>query len=168
MQQSSATRPFNLLVVLGALGLAVSVFAWGMQYKLSLYDPPASASHKIPEAKLLARDERSGIAEGPLVARTKTSTRVSDTIPTAIFILLLALSILNPQATGQRELAHESFVAYSSRAIECFLRSPPSHPRLAVPPQLKTDAFGLGQLAGSRVAYSPPADVSRQYERSNQ
>ncbi len=131
MQQSSATRPFNLLVVLGALGLAVSVFAWGMQYKLSLYDPPASASHKIPEAKLLARDERSGIAEGPLVAGTKASTRVRDTIPTAIFILFLALSILNPQATGQRELRTSHSWHIRRGLLNVFFVRPP--PILASP-----------------------------------
>ena len=40
------------------LGLAISVFAWGLQYKLSLYDPPHSTSHEIPEAKLLSRNEQ--------------------------------------------------------------------------------------------------------------
>lgn len=100
----TATRSFNVLGILASLGLAVCVFAWGLQYRLSLYDPPQAASHRIPQAKLLSRNERSGIAESPLVARTKTSTRVSYTVPTAVFFfLLLDLSILNPQASGQRK-----------------------------------------------------------------
>jgi hypothetical protein len=34
--------------------LGVCVFAWGLKYKLSLYDPPQSVSHRMPAAKLLA------------------------------------------------------------------------------------------------------------------
>ncbi|MFP5230505.1 MAG: hypothetical protein ACLGXA_23045 [Acidobacteriota bacterium] len=39
------------------LGIALCVFAWGLRYKLSLYDPPHSASHNFPIAKLLSKDE---------------------------------------------------------------------------------------------------------------
>jgi hypothetical protein len=34
------------------------VFLWGLQYKLSLYDPPQASSHNAPIAKLLSKDER--------------------------------------------------------------------------------------------------------------
>lgn len=103
MRQRSATRPFSLLVLLASLGLAFCVFAWGLQYKLSLYDPPQAASHKIPEAKLMSGDERSEIAESPVVVRTKTSTTVGYTVPAPLFFIfpLLALSIPNPRAPGQ-------------------------------------------------------------------
>lgn len=36
--------------------LAVSIFGWGLQYKLSLYSPH-TISHNMPEAKLLSREE---------------------------------------------------------------------------------------------------------------
>jgi len=49
------------------LGLAICVFTWGLQYKLSLYDPPHSTSHQIPEAKLLSRNEEATADESPLV-----------------------------------------------------------------------------------------------------
>ena len=98
------TRSFNLFGIPAFLGLALCVFAWGLGYKLSLYDPPQAPSHKIPQAKLLSRDERSGIAESPLVVRTKTSTSVSYTVPTAVFfILLLALGVANPHTSTQRK-----------------------------------------------------------------
>ena len=67
--------------MLAFLGLGFCVFAWGLQYKLSLYDPPQTASHQIPRAKLLSRDEQSGTVEHPLVIRTKTSTSVIYTAP---------------------------------------------------------------------------------------
>src|ERR1035437_7135880 len=88
-------RPFGLSGSLAFLGLAFCVFAWGLQYKLSLYDPPQTASHQIPKAKLLSRDEQSSTAERPLVVRTKTSTSVIYTAPPAFFfILFLAISLL--------------------------------------------------------------------------
>lgn len=37
--------------------LGVCVFAWGLRYKLSLYDPPHSVSQHMPAAKLLAGKE---------------------------------------------------------------------------------------------------------------
>jgi hypothetical protein len=38
--------------------LGICVFAWGLRYKLSLYDPPHSVSHRMPAAKLLTGRER--------------------------------------------------------------------------------------------------------------
>lgn len=47
-----------------AFGLALlgfCVFAWGLRYKLSLYDPPHSIASHMPEAKLLSGRERVGV-----------------------------------------------------------------------------------------------------------
>lgn len=49
------TQVFSLPALF--LGVGLCVFAWGLRYKLSLYDPPHSASHNIPIAKLLSKDE---------------------------------------------------------------------------------------------------------------
>ena len=106
MHCRSKCRLINFFATQVFLGLAVCVFAWGLQYKLSLYDPPRAASHQIPEAKLLSRDEQSSAAESPLVIRTKTSTSVIYTAPTAVFLILfLAASLLNPPATTRVEEA---------------------------------------------------------------
>src|SRR5664280_2080412 len=100
----SKSRPFSLFGMLAFLGLAFCVFAWRLQYKLSLYDPPQTASHQIPKAKLLSRDEQSSTAEHPLVIRTKTSTSVIYTAPTVVFLILfLAISLLNPPASRRVE-----------------------------------------------------------------
>ena len=123
----TATRTFNLLGGLASLGLAVCVFAWGLQYKLSLYDPPQAVSHRITPAKLLSRNEQPGIAESLLIVRTRTSTKVSYTVLTAVFFyLLLALSPSSPQASGQKSPC----VSHSWR-LRCglfnifFVRPPP-------------------------------------------
>lgn len=42
----------------GLMLLGMCVFAWGLKYKLSLYDPPQSVSHHMPAAKLLAGKEQ--------------------------------------------------------------------------------------------------------------
>jgi len=123
----SKSRLLNRCGFLAFLGLAICVFTWGLQYKLSLYDPPQAASHQIPQAKLLSRNEQAGTTEDPLVIRTKTSTRVICTAPTAIFfVLLLALIPLKPQASGQRkERASDSRRLSSGLFSIFFVRPPP-------------------------------------------
>ena len=46
------------LKVMGMLFLAVAVFAWGLQYKMSLYNTSSSLSASVPHAKLLTQKER--------------------------------------------------------------------------------------------------------------
>jgi hypothetical protein len=69
------------------LGLAFAVFTWGLQYKLSLYDPPQSISHEIPQAKLLSRDEQSRASESPLIKETSVPNK---TMQMALLSLLFA------------------------------------------------------------------------------
>jgi hypothetical protein len=96
--------PFGRMATLAYVALAFCLFAWGLQYKLSLYDPPEAASHHVPTAKLLSKNEQSSSTESPLVVRTRTSTRVIYTVPTAVFFILLpVLSIFNPSISGQRQ-----------------------------------------------------------------
>jgi hypothetical protein len=106
MLRCSKNRPFSRIGGVAFIGLAFCVFMWGLQYKLSLYDSPEAASHHIPKAKLLSKNEQSSSAESPLVVRTRTSTKVIYTVPSAafFFILSLILSIWNPPLSGQREL----------------------------------------------------------------
>jgi hypothetical protein len=113
--------------MLAFLGLAFCVFAWGLQYKLSLYDPPQTASHQIPKAKLLSRDEQSSTVEHPLVIRKKTSTSVIYSAPTAIFLILfLAISLLNPPASRRVEKrAKRLFHLHRAVLNTLFVRPPP-------------------------------------------
>ena len=46
------------VLAFGLVLLGMCVFAWGLKYKLSLYDPPHSVSHHMPAAKLLAGKEK--------------------------------------------------------------------------------------------------------------
>jgi hypothetical protein len=120
-------RKFSLFGSLAFLGLAFCVFAWGLQYKLSLYDPPQTASHQIPKAKLLSKDELSSTVEHPLVIRTKTSTSVIYTAPTAVFLILfLAISLLNPPASRRLEKQANRLLNLHRAVLNTlFVRPPP-------------------------------------------
>jgi hypothetical protein len=89
--------------ILAFLGLAICVFSWGLQYKLSLYDPPQAVSHQFPTAKLLSKNEQSRATDSPRVVRTRTSAKVIYTAPTNILLLSLPVSIfLYLLVSGQR------------------------------------------------------------------
>jgi hypothetical protein len=72
----------------GLVFLGVCVFAWGLRYKLSLYDPPNSVSHRMPAAKLLAGRETS---ELPSLDVNRT---VNSGVPAALLSLTLAFFLL--------------------------------------------------------------------------
>jgi hypothetical protein len=54
----TSTRRTPLLHSLAFIALVISIFSWGLGYKLSRYDSPQSNSYQIPKAKLLSKNER--------------------------------------------------------------------------------------------------------------
>jgi hypothetical protein len=106
--------------------LAFCVFAWGLQYKLSLYDPPQAASHQIPKAKLLSKDQQSKTPEGLQSGRYDSPVKRIILAPATVFFIWQVLVVLNPPASGQWEQQ-----ANSSPQIHCailntiFVRPPP-------------------------------------------
>ncbi len=111
------------------LGLAISVFTWGLQYKLSLYDPPHSTSHDIPEAKLLSRDERATAGEGLFVS----STEVCPLIGQGVTFGLLAFVLLRFDLTPAPRFRYQPHEAKRPWRTSCrpalnafFFRPPPS------------------------------------------
>jgi len=127
VQSLNAIRLFHRLGILAFLGLSICVFAWGLQYKLSLYDPAQAPSHQIPQAKLLSRNEQVSTAPGQQVIRTKTSTTVSYTVPVAVFfVLLLVFCAMSPQRAGEREeRASDSWHLCRGQLSFLFVRPPP-------------------------------------------
>ena len=78
-------------------GLALCVFLWGLQYKLSLYNPVQASSHQIPTAKLLSKDD---LASGLTAVLAATRTTPSDsTLPSLLFSSCL-LTLLMRTASG--------------------------------------------------------------------
>jgi hypothetical protein len=68
----------------GLVFLGVCVFAWGLRYKLSLYDPPHAVSHHMPAAKLLPG------REGPELPPLHLSRLANPAAPAALIALTLA------------------------------------------------------------------------------
>src|SRR5271165_2912111 len=128
MHSLSKNRPFSRMGALAFVGLAFCVFTWGLQYKLSLYDPPEAVSHHIPKAKLLSKNEQSSSTESPLVVRTRTSSRVIYAVPSvSFFILLLILSEVSPPLSSQREqLESQSWLLGRPHLNTYFVRPPPT------------------------------------------
>lgn len=73
-------------LTIGLALLGVCVFVWGLDYKLSLYEPPHSMAHHMPEAKLLTGKERMTL---PVVTRHETAPR--EALPNLPGFLSLAL-----------------------------------------------------------------------------
>ena len=121
-------RPSRLnlrLISFVVVGLALSVFTWGLQYKLSLYDPPQAVSHSIPEAKLLNKDGQSAVTKIVTLADTKLPAEL--TLCLCAFFLFLLTHL--PSILLTRRFPRQN---QSSRVLSCdtglnafFFRPPP-------------------------------------------
>lgn len=108
--------------------LAISVFSWGLQYKLSLYDPPKSSSHQIPSAKLLSKDEQAAKVYGPLISKAKISLKaIPVVLPSVFLFFLLALNLPNSPSPGQdkRESCPVWRLCHQASMNVFFFRPPP-------------------------------------------
>jgi hypothetical protein len=115
---------FGFSVVI--FGLALSVFAWGLQYKVSLYDPPQSVSHTIPEAKLLSEDQQVAVAKGVTLADTKLpAERILFSGMFCLFLLapLPVIFLAERRAEQDRRRPWSTSCAASMNAF--FFRPPP-------------------------------------------
>jgi len=108
------------------LGLALSIFVWGLQYKLSLYEPPTAVVHQVPKAKLLSHDEHFRTTEAIRALVTRPVTRNA---PRTSLFAFLALALIGFRLPGvlfrERSLdmpGHPSFAPISA----LFVRPPPS------------------------------------------
>jgi len=64
--------------------LGVCVFLWGFRYKLSLYNLQQPTIHRVPEAKLLSKNEDSQAAD----AVGQVLSRGDSQVPTLLFELV--------------------------------------------------------------------------------
>lgn len=88
--------------------LAICIFLWGLQYKLSLYHSTQTAGHSIPSAKLLSKDEQPAIPADAFATQlepvkiTAGAFNVSTILLIAFAVLYLASSI--PLAAREERL----------------------------------------------------------------
>jgi len=113
------------------LGLALAVFTWGLQYKLSLYDPPQATSHQIPTAKLLSPAELKSSVKNPLVSSERDSARSLRALaPIAlalVFMVFLISRVVDSQTCAQRarEIPQPWHLRSFSTLRPFFFRPPP-------------------------------------------
>ena len=91
MKLSDTFRPRLCRLSFVFIGLAISVFTWGLQYKLSLYYPKHSTYHQLPEAKLLSKNEQPAATKGLLMTSVKPP---QDIVGGGLFTLLFLVWLL--------------------------------------------------------------------------
>jgi hypothetical protein len=127
LQLSSKNRTYGCFRTLSLLGLAFCVFTWGFQYKLSLYDPPQTAPHQVPMAKLLSRNEQSDRLEDSIFTQSNPPTKVLRWASTAALLILLIACLISPPDSSQwRPVEHRSMQLRQSLLEAHFVRPPPS------------------------------------------
>ena len=128
MELRRTSRPKLSSFTFVFVGLALAVFTWGLQYKLSLYDPPQSASHRMVEAKLLSKNEQATTNDGLLAGNFKAPAGKwsASGYPVFVLPLLVLASFRKPSAP------HEGFDVERPWRIRCrasldpfFFRPPP-------------------------------------------
>jgi hypothetical protein len=120
-------RLFHFLSRPALLGLALSVFVWGLAYKLSLYEPPP---HQVPTAKLLSRDEQAGISTQASFTEWKSVTG-EQTVWIAAVLVMVAGAALDPPVSTRLHLALDApHKPFRARYAALFVRPPPCLPGL--------------------------------------
>jgi hypothetical protein len=118
------TPGFRVLAF-GLVLLALCVFAWGLKYKLSLYDPPHAASHHMAAAKLLSGKERTAL---PLATVRLNANAVVPALLSTLVLAFFALAALELQARFSSRLGRPlTFVTVAgcARSAPFFVRPPP-------------------------------------------
>ena len=119
----SHSFPVRFSILLGMLGMCV--FLWGFGYKLSLYDTHKPTIHRIPEAKLLSKNEDPSATDS---LRLCVASRV--TAPLGL-LLCAMLIFLAPHGTKEpfpaSVVSTRDFVGLQLRFIlsAFFFRPPP-------------------------------------------
>lgn len=119
----SGRRGFHILGF-GLVLLGFCVFAWGLRYKLSLYDPPHSINRHMPEAKLVAGKERSAVAAVNLRQAQDPILPIALS-GLALFFLCLRTPRLQPGSASFRDLLPLRTPAARALSIAHAVRPPP-------------------------------------------
>ncbi len=127
MAASRIRRAFFSQFTFLLLGLALCVFGWGLQYKLSLYDPPQAVSHEIPQAKLISKDEQSLTTDNPLVKSPSASDMVVQAAFHGLFFAVF-LALIAPRGLalyGKYSRADQPVRPVSHASLSAFFFRPP-------------------------------------------
>ena len=108
--------------------LACSVFLWGLQYKLSLYDPPHATSHHVPVAKLLSKNELYNTQGTSAYAQSKPAIKALLGIQSVLPLVLLIVCAFGTPVLGIQTATNQPPVDLQQALRESFfVRPPPIH-----------------------------------------
>jgi hypothetical protein len=106
--------------------LACCVFLWGLQYKMSLYDPPQATSHHVPIAKLLSKNEQSNTQETSAYTQTKPAIKALLTPYNVLPLILLVIFAFSIPASSFQAALNEPPIELRQALRETiFVRPPP-------------------------------------------
>ena len=110
------------------IGLAISVFTWGLQYKISLYYPKHSTYHQLPEAKLLSKNEQPAAIEGLLMTSAKPQQDIvrGGLFALTIFVWVLGLLPISGATQTEQERTRPWLHSLSASLNAFFFRPPPT------------------------------------------
>jgi len=121
MPSPLSTRRIRALNVMGVLFLAVAVFTWGLQYKMSLYNTSSGLTASVPHAKLLSQKER---PESNVASIRLNSTQ--DLLPYAIFLFAwIVCSLVVAVTIRTRSLSLDKGSRQRFAALDFFSFRPP-------------------------------------------
>jgi hypothetical protein len=129
MKSRFTSRPKLSSFTFVFVGLSLAVFTWGLQYKLSLYDPPQSVSHRMVEAKLLSRNEQTIESDRSLVSNFKAAAPEWSASGYTVFILSLVVlaPLRKPSAPHEGVDAERPWrIRYRASLDPFFFRPPPT------------------------------------------
>lgn len=108
------------------IGLALCVFSWGLQYKLSLYNPPNASFHRVPKATLLSKNEQSTIYEESASSKTKLLVKILRGETYRGLLILIAAFVLGlPIVIQNQRWANASWRIRRVTLDAFFVRPPP-------------------------------------------
>jgi len=108
------------------MGLAICVFAWGLQYKLSLYDLPQTTAPHVPMAKLLSRDEQPEASKTSLHLAENLLARALPAASSAgILFLLLTVCMRAMLARGRLRFPANPLWQARRATVDAYFDRPP-------------------------------------------
>jgi hypothetical protein len=128
VKPSDTFRPRFCRLTFVFIGLAICVFTWGLQYKLSLYYPKHSTYHQLPEAKLLSKDEQPAATEGLLMTSVKPPQDIvhGALFTLTLFVWLFGLLPISGAAQTGPERSRPWLQSLSASLNAFFFRPPPT------------------------------------------
>ena len=107
------------------IALGLCVFLWGLQYKLSLYDPPDTSSPHVPMAKLLSKNEQTSQSKRTAPDKFQPLEKTLQERLQAAFLILLIAELFRFAGMLRYKPAQSSSLYLRASFLEPLFDRPP-------------------------------------------